>query len=190
MLFDVVQHSEAFLETMAFCGVRVAIADGAGGSRRRTGSLGSLFGSQLVDKEVDSGVEFIVGVSFFGEGDVAGFTVRVIAIAAGGVVPITAGSLVAPEGFLGGGLGGTGKCKIIRQGGTNKFGRELPTLFGMLPVVMDLLGEPIGAKRVADNEVQTILARARALFAIFEIEEAETMFCKLQERFVVLLARR
>ena len=189
MLFDAVRHSEVFLETMALGGIRVAIADGTGCGRCRTGSLGSPFGSELMDEEVDSGVEFIVGVSSFGEGDVAGFTVRVVVIAAGGVVPITAVSLVAPEGFLGSGLGGTGKCKIIRQGGTNKFGQELPTLLGMLPVVIDLLGKPIGVNGVADNEVQTIFVRARSLFALFEIEEVKTTLDKLQERFVVLLAR-
>ena len=72
------------------------------------------------------------------------------------------------------GLGGTRKCKVGSQGGTNKFRYELPKFLGVLPIFIVLLGKPLRMERVANEKVQTVLARARALLAIFEVKEAET----------------
>jgi hypothetical protein len=130
VLFDVVGHSKEFLETMALGRIGVTIADGTRGSiRNGTGGISGSFRSKLVDKEIDSGFQVVVEVSFFREGDVTGFTVGVtmsitvaVAVAVGGGVTITIGSLGAPEGFLGDGLGGTRKVEVILHGGANKFG--------------------------------------------------------------------
>ncbi len=76
----------------------------------------------------------------------------------GGAIAIAVGGLGSPEGFLGDRLGGTRETQVVGEGRTNERGCEFPSFLGILPVVVDFLREPVGAKRVAYDEVQTILA--------------------------------
>jgi hypothetical protein len=190
VLGNVVGHGKVFLETVALGSIGMTVADGTGSSGSGIGGVGRLLGGELVDQEVDSGVQVGVRVSIVSEGDIASFTVGVtIAMAVRGAVAIAVGSLVAPERFLDDGLGGTREGEVVRESSTNKLRGEFPAFLLVLPIFVDFLSEPIGVEGVADEEVQTVLAGARALLAIFEIEEVEAALRKLQNRFVVLLAR-
>jgi len=60
VLFNVVGHGKVFLETMALGGVGMTIADGTRCGRSRTGSIGGLFGSELMDQKINGGVQFFV----------------------------------------------------------------------------------------------------------------------------------
>jgi hypothetical protein len=185
ILGDVVGHRKMFLQAVALGSIRVTVADGAWGGGSRTGGVGRHFGGELVDKEVDGGVEVVVGGGVVREGDVADFTVGVlgtvavaIAVAVGGVA-IAAWGLVTPVGFLDDGLGGTSEVEVVRESGPDEFGGEFPTQFGVLPVVIKLLGEPIGVERVGDDKIQAVLATTGALFTVLKIEEIEATLGKL-----------
>ena len=91
-----------------------------------------------------------------GEGDVASFTGDVaiaIAITIGRRVAVAIRSLVAPESFLDDGLGSSRKGKVVCQSSTDKFGRKLPTFLGMLPILIDFLGESIGIDGVVNKKI-------------------------------------
>jgi hypothetical protein len=185
VLCDVVGHGNVFLETMALGGVGMTVADGAWGGGSRTGGVGRHFRGKLVDKEVDGGVEVIVGGSVVRKRDVTDFTVGVLgavavamAVAVGGIAIATWG-LITPVGFLDGGLGGTSEVEVVRESGLDEFGGEFPTQFGVLPVVIELLGEPIGVEQVADDKIQAVLATTGALFTVLKIEEIEATLGKL-----------
>jgi hypothetical protein len=183
VLCNVVGHGKMLLETMALGGVRMTIADGTWGGGSRTGGVGSHFTSKLVlDKEVDGGVEVVVvGGSVVRERDVTDFTVGVMgaaAVAVGGVAIATWG-LVTPADFLDDGLGGTSEVEVVRESGPDEFGGEFPTQHGVLPVLVEVLGEPIGTERIADDEVQAILMCAGVPFTILKIEEIKATLGKL-----------
>jgi hypothetical protein len=205
VLCDVVGHGDMFLETMALGGVGMTVADGTWGGGSRTGGVGRHFRGELVDKEVDGGVEIVVGGSVVRKRDVTNFAMGVlgavavaIAVAIGGVsvaiavavrrVAIAVWGLIAPVGFLDDGLGGTSEVEVVRESGPDEFGGEFPTQFGVLPVVIELLGEPIGVERVGDDKIEAVLATTGALFTVLKVEEIEATLGELQDRFVVLLA--
>ena len=165
-----------------------------------TGSISGLFGSELVHKKIDSGVQFIAG-STSSRRETLWVSMResqfsvTVAITLRVMTTQTAQSVCRTKTHWQGRRATHAHCarcqrtsaRVTRQtcpAWARCVGSEFPMFLGALSVFINVLGgKPIGVKRVAEEEVQMILGRARVLLAIFEIEEIKATLCKLQSCF-------